>query len=268
MSLGARYTGGSMPQESYDDLVFQLGDLAREHLAEARRLPRTMPEVFAAEDAVLRARDVIVTLEQHLNEEDESWKDFQAQQEVEKVEQQAIVRKWRSAVAGVEARTRDMKKKLSSLRAAFRYQKKSLKLAEEKHKDLEMREGHDARKIALSKENLKKGRLHIMREQRNIEELEWEFNQVLTPRPGQVGAQGILAHRRILQMEDEFEEREEEHKDRMKELDDAIARKEEDARAAEEDLDGAIFALGEECYADRIPHPKLNPLYPRLDKAQ
>jgi hypothetical protein len=189
------------------------------------------------------------------------------QQEAEKTEQQEIVRKWRSAVAGVENRSREMKKKLSSLRAAFRYQKKSLKLSEEKHKDLEMREGHDARKITLSKENLKKGRLHIMREQRNIEELEWEFNQVLTPRPGQVGAQGILAHKRILELEDEYEEREDQHKDRMKEIDDAIAAHEADAKLAEEDLDAAIFALGEECYADRIAHPKLNGHYPRLDKA-
>lgn len=256
-----------MARESYDELVFQLGDLARANLAESKRPPRSMDAVFAAEDAVLAARDEVAALEDELNAEDAAWNDFQEQQKAEREEQQQIVRKWRSAVAGVEARSRDIKKKLSSLRAAFRYQRKSLKLADEKHKDLEMREGHDARKISLSKENLKKGRLHMMRDQRNIEELEWEFNQVLTPRPGQVGAQGILAHKRILEMEDEFEEREEAHKDRMKELDEAIAEVELEVKGCEEELDAATFALGEECYADRIAHPNLNPLYLRIDKA-
>jgi hypothetical protein len=83
-----------------------------------------------------------------------------------------------------------------------------------------------------------------------------------------VGAQGILAHKRILEMEDEVEEREHDHKEKMKELDAVIAAKEEDVKAAEAELDGALFELGEECYAERIPHPQLNPLYLRLDKAK
>ncbi|MFZ5440306.1 MAG: hypothetical protein ACOZQL_09875 [Myxococcota bacterium] len=257
-----------MPAESYNDLIFQLGDLAREHLAEAKNPPRAMEAVFAAEDAVLAIRDEIAALEEEMNQEDASWQDFQDAQAAELAEQKAITAKWRSAVIGVEGRSRDLKKKLSSIKAAFRYQKDSMKRAEQTHKELELREGHDVKKILLSKENLKKGRLHLMREQRNIEELEWEFNQVLTPRAGQQGAQGILAHKRILEMEDEREEREHEHETRMKELDAAIAAKEDEVRAAEEELDGTIFDLGEECYADRIPHPKLNPMYPRLDKAK
>ena len=257
-----------MAKESYNDLVFQLGDLARENLADAKRQPKAMENVFACEDVVLAIRDEIAAIEEELNAEDASYRDFLDQQEAEKAEQNSIIKKWRSAVAGVEARSRDMKKKLSSLKAAFRYQKRSIKLAEEKHKDLEMREGHDAKKIHLSKENLKKSRLHIMREQRHVEELEYDFNQVLTPRPGQVGAQGILAHKRILEMEDEAEERKEEHDERMKELDGAIAAKEEEVKAAEADLDEAIFHLGEEAYTDRLAHPTLNPLYLRLDKAQ
>lgn len=257
-----------MAKESYDDLIFQLGDLARECLAEAKNTPRAMEAVFAAEDAVLAIRDEIAALEEEMNQEDGSWQDFLDAQEAEKAEQKAIVTKWRGAVIGVESRSRDMKKKLSSMRAAFRYQRDSLKRAEVSHKEMELREGHDVRKINLSRENLKKTRLHIMREQRNLEELEWEFNQVLTPRPGQQGAQGILAHKRILEMEDELEEREEQHKAKMKEIDDFIAAKEEDVQAAEQELDGTLFDLGEECYADRTPHPKLNAMYPRLDKAK
>lgn len=257
-----------MARESYNDLIFQLGDLARDHLAEAKNPPRTMENVFAAEDELLAIREQVEAIEADMNEEDAAWQDFLAQQDAERDEQNAIIKKWRAAVAGVEVRSRDLKKKLSSLKAAFRYQKVSLKRQEEKHRDLELREGHDAKKIALSKENLKKVRLHLMREQRHVEELEWEFNQVLTPRPGQPGAQGILAHKRILEMEDEHEEKQFEHEERMKEFDKALAAKDEEIKAAEEELDGCLFDLGEECYADRIPHPELNPLYVRLDKAK
>jgi len=69
-------------------------------------------------------------------------------------------------------------------------------------------------------------------------------------------------------MEDEFEEREHDHKAKMKEIDAAIAAKEEELKGAEEELDGTLYDLGVECYGDRIPHPQLNPFYPRLDKAQ
>ncbi|PZR17330.1 MAG: hypothetical protein DI536_03110 [Archangium gephyra] len=257
-----------MPKESYDELIFALGDLAREHLAEAKNPLRAMEHVFNAEDAVLAVRGEIETLEAELNEEDGKWNDFLAAQEDEKLKQKAIIAKWRSAVLGVEGRSRDMKKKLSSMKAAFRYQKDSLRRAEASHKEMELREGHDVKKINLSRENLKKTRLHIMREQRNLEELEWDLNQVLTPRPGQQGAAGILAHKRILEMEDEFEEHEHDYKTKMKEIDAAIAAKEEELKAAEEELDGCIFDLGEEAYAERVPHPQLNPLYPRLDKAK
>lgn len=257
-----------MPKESYDELIFQLGDLAREHLAEAKNPLRAMEHVFNAEDAVLAVRQEIENLEAELNDEDAKWQDFLAGQEDETAKLKAIINKWRSAVIGVEGRSRDLKKKMSSMKAAFRYQRDSLKRAEVSHKEMELREGHDVRKINLSRENLKKSRLHIMREQRNIEELQWEFNQVLTPRSGQQGAPGILAHKRVLEMEDELEEHEHEHKEKMKELDDLIAGRETELKAAEEELDGSIFELGEECYSERVPHPQLNPMYPRLDKAK
>ncbi len=257
-----------MAKEKYDELIFQLGDLAREHLAESKYAPRAMEGVFECEDIVLQVREEVTALEQQLNEEDTAFQDFLDQQEVEKAEQQEMIRKFRTAVAGVDARSREMKKKISSLKSAFAYQKRSLKMAEDKHKELEMREGHDVGKIVLSKEMLKKSRLHIMREQRHLEELEWDFNQILTPRPGQVGAQGILAHRRILEMEDELEARKAQHEQTMKDLDEAIAAKEEEVTLAEEDLDGALYHLGEEAYAARVPHPQLNPLYSKLDKSK
>jgi hypothetical protein len=257
-----------MPRESYNDLIFQLGDLAREHLAEKHPVPKAMDGVYECEEVLLGIRDEIAALEQEMNDEDGAYQDFLDQQAAELEEQRAITKKWRHAVAGVETRSRDLRKSLSSQRAAYRYQKNSLRLAEEKHKELEQREGHDIKKIDTSRQNLKTFRLKMMRFGRMLEDMEMELNQVLTPRPGQVGAQGILAHKRILEMEDEAEEKKEEHDARMKELDGALAAKEADEKDAEAELDGALFELGEEVYADRINHPALNPMYPRLDKAK
>jgi len=254
-------------KESYNELIFQLGDLAREHLADAEHPSPAMQKVFEAEDVLLARREELAAIEEQINEADAVYQDFLAGQEEEKLEQKTIVSKWRVAVAGVEGRSRDIKKKLSTQRATMRYQKLSLKRSEEKHKDLELREAHEIKKVALSRENLKKLRLQIMRMQRDLEDLEYEFKQVLTPRPGQPGAQGILAHKRILEMEDEAEEKQAEHDEKMKELDELAAAKEEEIKLDEEELDAALFELGEETYGERTNHPELNPLYQRLDKA-
>jgi len=256
-----------MAKQKYDDLIVQLGDLAREVLAESNML-KTMDAVFEVEDEVLARRAELEDLEAEMNGEDEDYQAFLAGQEEEKRGLEATKLRWRSAVIGVEGRSQTLRKDLSSQKAAYRYQKLSLETAEVKHKELELREGHDVMKITTSRENLKRQRLHVMRMARNIEEKEYEFKQVLTPRPGQQGAQGILAHKRLLEMEDEAEERMETHKTQMAELDRLIADKEEEVRAAEEELDAVLFELGEECYAARIPHKELNDLYNRLDVAK
>lgn len=256
-----------MAKESYNDLIFMLGDLAREHLAEKKPLPKGMDAVFECEDVLLGIREEIAALEGEMNDEATAYQDFLDQQAAERDEKHAITKKWRHAVSGVESRSRELRKSLSSQKAAHRYQKNSLALAEQKHKELEQREGHDVKKIDTSRANLKTFRLKMMRNARMLEDMEMELNQVLTPRPGQVGAQGILAHKELLEMEDLAEEKKAEHEERMKELDGALAAKEQEAAAAEEDLDGALFDLGEAVYGDRTPHPQLNPVYARLDKA-
>ncbi len=257
-----------MARESYKDLIMQLGDLARERLASKANPPQAMEQVFAAEDDVLAIRDEKAALETQLNEEDGQFKDYCDQQEAERTEQQQIVQKWKKAVEGIEARSRALRKTIATAKATMRYEKVSLKRAEAKHLDMEQVEAHDVRKIALSKENLKKVRLQLMRKLRNIEDQESEFLVILTPKPGQAGAQGILAHRRLLEMEDESEDRKSDHEETMTTLDKEIGAREEEEKDAEASLDEAIFALGEECHRQRIPDPALSALYPRIDKAK
>src|SRR5581483_11919724 len=124
---------------------------------------------------------------------------------------------------------------------------------------LELRESHDQKKVMLSRDMLKKSRLHTMRKQRDLEDLEREFETLLTPKPGQPGAQGILAHKRLLEMEDEAETRKSDHELRMQEIDAAIGTKEQEVQAAEDFLDQAVFLLGEEVYGARINDPALAP---------
>lgn len=257
-----------MARESYDDLIIQLGDLARERLANKPNAPASMEQVYAAEDQLVQIRDEIAALETQMNEEDGAYQDFLEQQKAEKVEQQEIVKKWKRAVEGVEGRSRELRKAMSSAKAALRYEKVSLKRAEERHKDLEFKEAHNPHKIAVSKENLKKTRLQLMRKSRNIEDQEHEFTTILTPRPGQPGAQGILAHKRILEMEDEADGRKLDHDDKMAELDEQIAALEAEEKDAEGVLDDAIFQLGEDVYSDRIADPALSAFYVRVDKAK
>jgi hypothetical protein len=107
-----------------------------------------------------------------------------------------------------------------------------------------------------------------MRQDRNLEDQQYELDQVLTPKPGQPGAAGILAHKRLLELEDEVEALEYNHKQEMDALDQVIAQKEQEVQAAEDFLDQAIFLLGEECYTQRISDPALAVLYPRIDKAK
>lgn len=253
--------------ESYNDLIFQLGDLARDRLPGKPNCPRTMDRVYRAEEALVARRDELAALEQEMNEEDGAWQEFEAQQEEERAQQNLTVRKYKKAVDAIEGKVKDMRKQLSSKKAELRYGNDSLKKQEAKIHDMEMTR-RDPMDIATARENLKKNRLKMMRLARDIEAVQDDLTNALTPLPGQPGAPGILAHKRLLEMEDESEERQAAYKQRMAELDQAIAQKEEEIQAAEDYLDQALFLLGEEVYQQRISDAQLAPFYPRLDRAQ
>lgn len=257
-----------MAKESYEELLLQLGDLARERLGSKPNPPATMEDVFAAEDTLLAVREEKEALEQEMNDEDAAYQDFLEAQSAERTEQEEIVKKWRKAVEGVEGRSRELRKTLSSQKAALRYEKISIKRAEAQHKEFELKFSHQPDKVRMSAENLKRARIKVMRKDRDLEEMDRELELILTPKPGQPGAQGILAHKRLLEMEDEGEVRKAEHEERMQTLDETIAAREEEEKDAEAVLDDAVAALGEEVYSLRLPDPALAAFYPRLDKAK
>lgn len=256
-----------MAKESYNDLIFQLGDLARDRLPGKPNCPRSMDRVYRAEEAVVARRDELAALEQEMNDDDATYQDFLAQQAEERGGHEVIVKKWKKAVDAIEGKVKDLRKTLSTRRAELRYAQDGLKKLEQKINDMELT-AQDAARLEVARTNLKKNRLAQMRLAREVEDLEIRLSNALTPQPGQPGAPGILAHKRLLEMEDEEEARKLEHDQRMAELDQAIAAKEEEVKAAEDYLDQALFLLGEDVYAQRISDAQLAPFYPRLDRAQ
>ncbi|HET9449595.1 MAG TPA: hypothetical protein VFO83_01870, partial [Aggregicoccus sp.] len=65
--------------ESYDELIFQLGDLARDRLAGRPGCPRTMERVYRAEAAVVARREELAALEARLDAEDAAHQAFLTQ---------------------------------------------------------------------------------------------------------------------------------------------------------------------------------------------
>lgn len=252
--------------ESYNDLIFELGDLARDRLAGKPNCPRTMDRVYRAEEALVARRDELAALEQQMNDEDAAWQDYLAGCEEERAQQGEIVKKFKKTVDAVEGQIKTLRKTLSSRRADLRYAQKSLQQMDQKHSDLEMTT-QDPVKLSVSRDNLKKSRIQGMRLLREVEELERQVELALTPKPGQPGAPGLLAHKRILTLEDEIAARKEEVDAALADIDRAVAEKENEVKAAEDYLDQALFLLGEDVYTQRIADSQLAPFYPRLDRA-
>lgn len=254
-----------MAKETYNDLIFKLGDLARDVLPEHPDCPESMQQVYEAEEALVARREELAELEQQLNDEDAAYNAYLAKVENERTRQQATVLKYRRAVDAIEAKVRDLRKRAATMGADLRYAKENFKKTEAKHADLE-RMSRNAEQLALSRENIKKTRLALLRQERELEDAQRDLELALTPEEGQWGAQGILAHKRLLGMEDEGLARKAAFDQKVAEIDALIAAKEEEVRAAEDYLDQTLFLLGEDCYGLRLDEPELAALYPKLDK--
>jgi len=252
-------------EEAYNELIFKLGDLARDELVKKERYPKSMERVFKAEEAVAALRDELKSLEDELNDEDLGYQEMLAQHEEERPRLLETVKRYQKAVDAIQGRSKDLRKKIHGQKAAIKYDTISFGKAEARHAEVEL-STTDEYKLDESKGLVKRLRLQLMRRQRDLEELEIQFNQLLSPDEGIKGAPGILAHKRLLEMEMEAEQRKENLETRTAELEQAIVDKEGELQAAEDFLDQAIFLLGEDCYQQRIPEPALAALYPKIDR--
>lgn len=252
--------------DRFEDLMFMLGDLARDRLAHKASRPNSMERVFKSEAAVVLRRQELEALEAKMNDEDGRYHASLEADAAEKVEKVAVARRFRGAVEAVEGRVKGLRKQLSSLRISVRIGQDNLRKAQDRIQ-ASAAQGMDAAKVAALREGLKRQRLAHMRLEREAEERELELKEALTPDAKQPGAEGILAHRRVFELEEQEERQKFEFEAQMAELEAAVAEKEEQVHAAEDFLDQALYLLGEECYATRLADPELAVFYPRLDKA-
>lgn len=250
--------------DRYNELIFQLGDLARDRLANRPNPPRSMARVLRAEEALIARQDELADLEAQMNEADEIYQEAQADSQAEFDELQVLVKKYKLAVNAVEGNVRDLRKKLAVLRLEHKRAMLAVKQADAKHRELEMHASHT--RIEQSKVSIKRLRLQTLRMGNEIQELERQLRRALTPVPGRPGGEGILARKRQLEIEDESEQRRLDHESYLEAMDRELAAKEQEVNAAEDYLDQALYLLGEECYAERIGDPSLAALYPKLDK--
>jgi hypothetical protein len=252
-------------EEKYQELIFQLGDLARDRLAKKPNSPRSMQRVFKTEEAVLQRRDDLAALEHQMNEEDQAYRAFLAHAAREKKSQGELVARFRRAVDAVEGTVKGLRRSVGNARSELGFAQGAVHSLESTIRQAE-EGGGDPAKLERVRADLKRQRIVVLRLSQTLEDYEHKLRQTLTPAPGQPGSQGILAHRRILELEDEEERRKVEFDQRMADLDAQVVQKEEAIQGAEDFLDQALFLLGEECYQLRIPDPELSVFYPRLDK--
>ena len=81
-----------------DDLIFQLGDLARERLANKPDCPRSIDRVSRAEEGLGARKDELAEVEQQMNDEDAAYQEFVANCDQERADMEQLVKKWRKAV--------------------------------------------------------------------------------------------------------------------------------------------------------------------------
>lgn len=257
-----------MARESREQLMLKLGDLARERLGNGPAPSEAMLQVFDAEEGVLAAREALAATEDAMNRRDQAYRKYVSAVTQERAELTALVKTWKRVVAGVEGHTRDINKKLGVERSTLYLEQKGIARAEERFVQLEAKEHPGSEKLAAARDSIKKQRLLTMRRQRAIAELEQELEAALTPEEGHPGAEGILAHRRLLELENETVEMKQAFEADMAELEAALPAQEADLKEVEDSLDDAIYALGDECYQARLGDPVLAALYPLIDKAK
>lgn len=252
-------------KEKYEELVFQLGDLARERLARRADAPRGLQRVLKAESALVAARERLEALEREMNDADAAHRDELSTRAQEKKRAVETMGRWKKAVEPVQNQVKDLRRRLSVRRAELRSGHAALRKEEEKQAALGRSGGAPAES---SVQSLKRLRLAQMRLHRDVEDLESDIQRCFELQPGQGGGEGVRAFQKLLEIEDREQDGDADFETRMAEIDDDIAAAEETVRGAENFLDQSVFLLGEECFEQRISDPMLAALYPSLDKVR
>jgi myosin heavy subunit len=250
--------------EQFQETLFHLGDLARDRLVGKPGCPRSMQRVLRAEELLLARRRELEELKQRVAKQQATWRELQARLEHGRAKQEAVLEQHKGQVQGVLRHSKSLRRQRTARR-------EELLAARQKREQLEARyserleAGVSLERLTRAREQLERQQATQLRLADQLAQVEEALQQVLTPEPGQPGGPGVLAHRRLLELEQEAQLHEQEHERWLAELEQAIADKEAEIQAAEEFLEQALFLLGEEVYALRLPDPELAVYYLRLD---
>jgi len=252
--------------ESYNDLIFKLGDLARERLNGKPTAPRSMDRVLKAEEAVATREEELKGIEAAMDEEEAAYNEFREAVEGEKAELEPLVEKYKKSVGAAEGRLKTAKEKLASKLNDLKHTKLSVQKEEAKLKNYE--ELGEKAKVQASEKSIKLIRMEVMRRSREIREMQEEADKIMFPEDDSPASEAIRAKGRLADLDAQLEERVEQYNAALAELDAQAADKEQEIQASRDYYDQAIFLLGEEVYSLRVNDPALVPMFLKIDRAQ
>ncbi len=252
-----------MPGETFEDLIFQLGDVGYERLWNKPNPPRTMDRVVKAAEAYEQRQIELQEVEATMDAEEQAYNEFREACESESAECDVTVQKFKKAVDLAEGKAKSIETKLNTRRRDLAASERSLERLRTQIQQLE--EEGLAEKAQPLKAGLKNAKMDQMKRVRECDDMQAEYDKIMNPDLG-AGAEGIRARRRQRDLELQLEDRTEAYNQLITELNDQAAQKDEEIRAAKEYFDQALYMLGEELYQLRIADPALSAYYPKLDK--
>jgi chromosome segregation ATPase len=251
--------------DEYNELIFKLGDLARERLGHKPNPPRGMERVLTAEAALAEREEDLKAINQAMDDEETAYTEFnQAVQEEQEALQPQLL-EFKKAVTGAEERYKQAREKIAAKENDLKHAKLSLAKEEEKIKEMEHR--GERSKAAAGAASCKNLRMDIMRRQRELREMSEAAELIVNPKEDDGPSDAIRARTRIKDLDTQMVDREKQYNEALGELDQSAEEKETEITAARDYYDQAIFLLGEEVYQLRIYDSALVPLYLKLDKA-
>ena len=249
--------------DTFENLVFKLGDVAYERLWNKPNAPKVIERVIKAAEAFEARQVELKEIEANMDAEEASYQEFSAACAEEDQQCQVLVEKHAKAVQLAEHKAKALDSKLVTRRKDVTAGRKALDKYTLQVKEME--EIGEEAKFKIARENLKRAKIDLMKRVRECEDLQVEYDKIMNPETGPA-AEAIRARRRQKDLEQQLEERTETYNEVIAALNDEAAAKDAEVQAAKAFWDQSLYLLGEEVYRQRIPDPALSAFYPKIDK--
>ncbi|MGC4114169.1 MAG: hypothetical protein QM765_06000 [Myxococcales bacterium] len=249
--------------DTYEDLVYKLGDVAYERLWNKPNAPAVIEKVIKAAETFEARQVELKEVEQAMDGEEAAYNEFRDACAQEDEECQALVEKHEKAVKIAEGKAKSIEARLVTRRKDVAASRTALAKFEKQVKELE--ELGEAERVRTAKLNLKQAKLDLMKRSRECDDMQNEYDKIMNPETGPA-AEAIRARRRQKDLEMQLEERTEAYNVTITQLGDEAAQKDEEIKSAKGYFDKLLYMLGEQVYQQRIPDPALSAFYPKIDR--